>query len=60
MFSTAITSGHLTKSKNMAIPDEFLADIFLTDAGSKHAQPFVDRKFCEMAVAEARKSYCGR
>jgi pyrimidine deaminase RibD-like protein len=56
MFRTAIISGHLRKSKNMAIPDESLADIFLTDSGSKHIQPFADRKFCEMAVAEAKKS----
>jgi pyrimidine deaminase RibD-like protein len=56
MFSTAIASGHLTRSKNMAIPDEFLADIFLTDAGSEFIQSDVDRKFCQMAVAEAKKS----
>jgi pyrimidine deaminase RibD-like protein len=56
MFRTAIISGHLRKSKNMAIPDESLADIFLTDSGSKHIQPFADRKFCEIAVAEAKKS----
>jgi pyrimidine deaminase RibD-like protein len=56
MFSTAIASGHLTKLKNTAIPDEFLADISLTEAGSERIQPFLDRKFCEMAVAEARKS----
>jgi len=56
MLNTAITSGHLTKSKNMAIPDEFLADIFLTDAGSELIQSDVDREFCEMAVAEAKKS----
>ena len=56
MFSTAVASGHLTKSKNMAIPDEFLADIFLTEAGSELAQPALDRQFCVLAVAEARKS----
>jgi pyrimidine deaminase RibD-like protein len=56
MFSTAIASGHLTKLKNMAIPDEFLADIFLTETGSELGQTVFDRKFCEMAVAEARKS----
>src|SRR5579864_4332249 len=56
MFSTAVASGHLTKSKNMAIPDEFLADIFLTQAGSELAQPALDREFCLMAMAEARKS----
>jgi pyrimidine deaminase RibD-like protein len=56
MFSTAIASGHLTKLKNMAIPDEFLADIFLTEAGAELTQTVSDRKFCDMAVAEARNS----
>jgi pyrimidine deaminase RibD-like protein len=56
MFDTAIASGHLTKSKNPAIPDEFLVDIVLTDAGSELAQNAIDRPFCEMAVAEAIKS----
>ncbi len=28
MFNTAIASGHLTKLKNMAIPDEFLRTFF--------------------------------
>ena len=56
MFNTAIASGHLTKLKNMVIPDEFLADIFLTESGSELGQTVFDRKFCEIAVAEARKS----
>lgn len=56
MFSTAIASGHLTKLKNMAIPDEFLADIFLTESGSELTQTVLDRKFCDMAVEEAKKS----
>jgi len=56
MFSTAVASGHLRKMKNMAIPDEFLADILLTEVGSKLAQPALDREFCELAAAEARKS----
>ena len=56
MFSTAIASGHLTKLKNMAIPDEFLTDIFLTETGLELTQTLLDRKFCETAVAEARKS----
>jgi pyrimidine deaminase RibD-like protein len=56
MFETAIASGHLTKSKNMAIPGEFLADIFLTEAGEDLAQPALDREFCVLAVLEARKS----
>jgi pyrimidine deaminase RibD-like protein len=56
MFTTAVASGHLTKLKNMAIPDEFLADIFLTETGSELTQTVLDRRFCEIAVAEARKS----
>jgi pyrimidine deaminase RibD-like protein len=56
MLTTAVASGHLTKAKNKAIPDEFLVDIFLTKPGSEIIQTASDRKFCEMAVAEARKS----
>jgi pyrimidine deaminase RibD-like protein len=40
----------------MAIPDEFLADVFLTKSGSELIQTFFDRIFCEKAIAEARKS----
>lgn len=54
--TTAIASGHLKKLKNMAIPNEFLADIFLTEAGSDLTQLVFDRKFCDMAVEEAKKS----
>jgi pyrimidine deaminase RibD-like protein len=54
MLETAIASGHLTKSKNPAVRDEFLVDIFLTESGSELIQAFLDRKFCE--VATARKS----
>src|SRR5208337_3334487 len=56
MLKIAIASGHLTKLKNMAIPDEFLADISLTKSGSDLIQTALDRQFCEMAIAEARKS----
>jgi hypothetical protein len=56
MLETAIASGHLTKSKNTAVRDEFLVDIFLTEPGSELIQAFLDRKFCEVAIAEARKS----
>jgi len=56
MLRTAIASGHLTKVKNMAIPDEFLADVTLTKSGEELIQTFFDRKFCEAAIAEARKS----
>jgi pyrimidine deaminase RibD-like protein len=56
MLRTAIASGHLTKVKNMAIPDESLADITLTESGAELIQTTLDRKFCEMAVELARKS----
>jgi pyrimidine deaminase RibD-like protein len=56
MLTTAIASGHLTKVKNMAIPNEFLADVSLTKSGAELIQTFFDRKFCEAAIAEARKS----
>jgi pyrimidine deaminase RibD-like protein len=56
MLTTAIASGYLTKLKTKAIPDESLADIFLTETGSELIQPLLDRGFCDMAVAEARKS----
>jgi hypothetical protein len=56
MLETATASGHLAKSKNRVNPDEFLLDIFLTEAGSELIQTYFDRKFCEMAVAEAKKS----
>jgi pyrimidine deaminase RibD-like protein len=56
MLKIAIASGHLKKTKCMAIPDEFLADITLTMEGAELIQTAVDRKFCELAVAEAKKS----
>lgn len=56
MLRTAIASGHLTKAKNMARRDEFLLDVSLTKSGAELIQTFFDRKFCELAVSEARKS----
>ena len=56
MLKIAIASGHLTKMRSTAAPNESLADIFLTKAGAELIQTAVDRKFCELAVAEARKS----
>jgi len=56
MLEIAIASGHLKKMRGAASPNESLADIFLTKAGAELIQTAVDRKFCEMAVAEARKS----
>ena len=52
----SIASGYLTKTRSQAIPDEFLVDVFLTASGSELIQTAVDRPFCEIAVAEARKS----
>jgi len=56
MLNISIASGYLTKTRSMAIPNEFLADIFLTASGSELIQTAVDRKFCEMAVQLAKKS----
>lgn len=56
MLRTAITSGHLTKAKNMASRDEFLLDVSLTKSGGELIQTFFDRKFCELAVSEAGMS----
>jgi pyrimidine deaminase RibD-like protein len=56
MMKIAIASGHLTKTRSKAAPNEFLADIFLTKTGAELIQTAVDRKFCAMAVAEARRS----
>jgi pyrimidine deaminase RibD-like protein len=52
----AIASGHLKKTKGAASPNESLTDIFLTKEGADLIQTAVDRKFCELAVAEAKKS----
>jgi pyrimidine deaminase RibD-like protein len=56
MLNISVASGYLTKTRSMAIPNEFLADIFLTASGSELIQTAVDRKFCEMAVQLAKKS----
>lgn len=56
LIQVAILGGHLTKAKNMAMPNEFLLDITLTKAGADLIQTTLDRQFCEMAVVEARKS----
>lgn len=56
MLKSAVESGHLTKIKNMAIPDESLLNISLTKSGQEFIQPAFDRKFCQAAIAEARKS----
>lgn len=56
MLRTGITSGHLTKAKNLAIPSEALADITLTNLGAELIQTVLDREFCKMAIGLARKS----
>jgi diaminohydroxyphosphoribosylaminopyrimidine deaminase / 5-amino-6-(5-phosphoribosylamino)uracil reductase len=56
MLKSAVESGHLTKAKNMAIPNEFLLDITLTKSGAELIQNTFDRKFCQAAIAEAWKS----
>jgi pyrimidine deaminase RibD-like protein len=56
MLKVSIGSGYLTKARSVAIPDEFLADIFLTASGQELIQTTVDRKFCRMAADLAPKS----
>jgi pyrimidine deaminase RibD-like protein len=56
MLKIGVASRHLTKLKNMSIPDEALADISLTKSGSQLIQTTLDQEFCELAIAEARKS----
>ena len=55
MLKIGISSGHLKKTNNNLFPNG-LMDVFLTKEGSELIQTAVDRKFCEMAVAEAQKS----
>ena len=56
MLDISIASGYLTKTRSVAIPDEFLVDIFLTASGQELIQTSVDRKFCRMAADLAPKS----
>jgi pyrimidine deaminase RibD-like protein len=56
MLKSAVESGHVTRVKNMVVPDESLLDITLTKSGQEFIQPAFDRKFCQAAIAEARKS----
>jgi pyrimidine deaminase RibD-like protein len=56
MLKVSIASGYLTKTRSLAIPDEFLADIFLTASGQELIQTTLDRKFCRMAADLAPKS----
>jgi pyrimidine deaminase RibD-like protein len=56
LLKSAIESGHLTKTKNMANPDDFVVDIVLTDEGAEQILTPHDRQYCTMAVELARKS----
>lgn len=56
MLKAAISSGHLTLTKNMANPDESLADIILTDEGAEQILTPQDKQYCKLAVELARKS----
>jgi pyrimidine deaminase RibD-like protein len=56
MFTTALMSGHLTRTKNTSIPNEFLVDIQLTKEGMALVQTALDRIFCEEAIIVAQKS----
>lgn len=56
LVQVALLGGHITKTKNMAMPNEFLVDITLTKAGLELIQTTLDRQFCEIAVVEAKKS----
>ena len=46
LIRVGILGGHLTKTKNMANPNEFLVDINLTKAGLELIQTILDRQFC--------------
>ena len=54
MLNISITSGYLTKTGSVAIPN--VADIFLTASGQELIQTSLDRKFCRMAADLAPKS----
>lgn len=56
LLKAAISSGHLTKTKNMANPDEFVADIVLTDEGAEQILTPQDKQYCKLAVELAAKS----
>jgi len=56
MLTTATMSGHLTRAKNTAIPNESLVDIHLTKSGSELVQAELDRIFSEEAIIVSRKS----
>jgi pyrimidine deaminase RibD-like protein len=55
MFTTAVMSGHLTRTRNMTIPDESLVDIHLTKSGLELIQNTLDRIFSEETILQARK-----
>jgi pyrimidine deaminase RibD-like protein len=55
MLRVGIASGHLTKLKNLIEP-RGLMDVFLSKSGTELIQTVMDRKFCEMAIAESKLS----
>jgi pyrimidine deaminase RibD-like protein len=56
LLKAAISSGHLTKTKNMANPDDFVADIVLTGEGAEQILTPQDKQYCKLAVELAAKS----
>lgn len=56
LLKSAIDSGHLTLTKNMANPDESVADIVLTDEGAEQLITPQDKQHCKLAVELSRKS----
>ena len=56
LLKSAIDSGHLALTKNMANPDESVADIVLTDEGAEQLITPQDRQHCKLAVELARES----
>ena len=56
LLKSAIDSGHLKLTKNMANPDESVADIILTDEGAEQLITPQDSQHCKLAVELARES----
>ena len=56
LLKSAINSGHLKQTKNMANPDEFVVDILLTDEGAEQLITPQDKQYCKIAVELSKKS----
>src|ERR1019366_9551698 len=52
LLKAAISSGHLRKTKNMVMPNESLADIFLTDEGAEQLITPQNEQFMESQKSE--------